>query len=244
MDRGATEGIGLIELDGRTVEYRFARRRRRTLGLSVDAHGLKVVAPLRAPWREIDAFLREKRRWIFAKLDEWARVPKPPLLLGMSGESLPLFGVTHALDVLEGARSVTREPGRLVVSAPRWRSLETLVRWLKLRALEALEPRAAHFAALIGRAAPPVKLSNARTQWGVCGADGAIRLSWRLVHLDPALADYVVAHEVAHLVELNHSRRFWTLLARLYPDWRGAREQLELAGASLPLLKGTLKGKR
>src|SRR5262249_13086779 len=113
MDRGATEGVGVIELGGRTVEYRFARRRRRTLGLSVDAHGLKVVAPLRAPWREIEAFLHDKRRWIAAKLEEWGRVPKPPLLLGMSGESLPLFGVPHALEVSEGRRSVTHEPGRL-----------------------------------------------------------------------------------------------------------------------------------
>jgi len=238
MDRAATEGIGVVELDGRSVEYRFARRRRRTLGLSVDAHGLKVVAPLRAPWREIEAFLRDKRRWIFAKLDEWARVPKPALLLGMSGESLPLFGVTHTLEVHEGARRVIHESGRLLVSAPRWRALETLVRWLKSRALEALEPRAAHFAARLGRAAPPLRLSNARTQWGVCGADGAIRLSWRLVHLEPLLADYVVAHEVAHLVELNHSQRFWALVGKLYPEWRSARESLELVGGSLPLLKG------
>lgn len=238
MDRGATEGIGVIELGGRTIEYRFTRRRRRTLGLSVDAHGLKVAAPLRAPWREIEGFLRDKRRWILAKLDEWARAPKPPLLLGMSGESLPLYGMPHVLEVREGARQVSREPGRLLVSAPRWRALETLVRWLKLRALEALEPRAAHFAARLGLAAPPVKLSNARTQWGVCVESGGIRLSWRLVHVAPALADYVVAHEVAHLLELNHSRRFWVLVEKLYPDWRGAREQLELAGASLPLMKG------
>jgi len=238
MDRGATEGIGLIELEGRTVEYRFARRRRRTLGLSVDAHGLRVAAPLRAPWREIEGFLREKRRWILAKLDKWARAPRPPLLHGISGESLPLFGIPHALEVHEGPRSVSHRPGHLVVGAPRWRALETLVRWLKLQALAALTPRAAHFAARLDRPAPPVRLSNARTQWGVCGADGAIRLSWRLVHLDPGLADYVVAHEVAHLVELNHSRRFWALVSRLYPEWRGARESLELAGASLPVMKG------
>ena len=87
--------------------------------------------------------------------------------------------------------------------------------------------------------APLVALSNARTQWGVCSEDGAIRLSWRLVHLDPALADYVVAHEVAHLVELNHSKRFWNLLAKLYPEWRAARHRLELAGASLPIIQGT-----
>ncbi len=72
----------------------------------------------------------------------------------------------------------------------------------------------------------------------MCSADGSIRLSWRLVHLEPALADYVVAHEVVHLLELNHSKRFWRLLAALYPDWREARERLELAAASLPIFQG------
>jgi len=57
------------------------------------------------------------------------------------------------------------------------------------------------------------------------------------VHLAPALTDYVIAHEVAHLVETNHSRRFWALLGRLYPEWRSSRERLELAAATLPLLK-------
>jgi predicted metal-dependent hydrolase len=117
---------------------------------------------------------------------------------------------------------------------------KVLIGWLKNQALEALTPRAAHYAAHLDVAPPLVGLSSARTQWGVCTEDGMIRLSWRLVHLEPALADYVVAHEVAHLVELNHSKRFWNLLAKLYPDWRGARHQLELAGAALPIIQGAL----
>jgi predicted metal-dependent hydrolase len=237
MDRGATEGIGLIELGGRAIEYRFVRRRRRTLGITVDAEGLKVAAPLRAPWREIDAFLREKQRWILAKLDERARVPRAPVLHGASGESLPVLGTPCTLEVLEGTRAVAHESGRLIVSAPRLRALETLVRWLKGKALEALAPRAAHFAARLARPAPRIALSNARTRWGVCAEDGTIRLSWRLIHLEPRLSDYVVAHEVAHLVELNHSKRFWQLVAGLYPDWREARGRLQLAGASLPILR-------
>jgi predicted metal-dependent hydrolase len=92
---------------------------------------------------------------------------------------------------------------------------------------------------MLGRPVPRIALSNARTQWGVCTDDGAIRLSWRLVHVEPRLADYVVAHESAHLVELNHSRRFYRVLASLYPDWHAARERLELAGAALPIFKET-----
>jgi predicted metal-dependent hydrolase len=237
MDRGTTEGALLIELGGRLIEYRFARRRRRTLGITVDAGGLKVSAPLRAPWREIEAFLHDKERWIVAKLDEWSRAPRPPVLHGVSGETLPLFGAPATLEVRAGRRRVEQHDDRLIVHA-RARPLDALVSWLKRRALHALTPRSAHYAAELGMAAPRIALSNARTQWGVCTEGGAIRLSWRLVHVEPALADYVVAHEVAHLVEMNHSRRFWALLARLYPGWREARERLELAAVTLPLLKG------
>lgn len=238
MDRRTAEGALLIELSGRLVEYRFARRRRRTIGISVDAGGLRVAAPLRAPWREVEGFLRAKQIWILAKLDEWQAAPRPAVLRGESGESLPLFGAPHSLEVREGRKAVRHEPGRLLVIAPRVRVLDTLVKWLKQRALDALAPRAAHYATRLARPAPRIALSSARTQWGACTESGSIRLSWRLVHLDPALADYVVAHEVAHLVELNHSRRFWSVLASLYPDWREARERLELAGAALPILKG------
>ncbi len=239
MDRRTTEGTLLIDLGGRCIEYRFTRRRRRTIGISVDANGLSVSAPLRAPWREIEAFLHHKERWIVRKLDEWARLPRPAILRGHSGESLPLFGAPVTLEIRTGRRAVHRHPERLLVSAPSaQRVAKVLIGWLKTQALEALAPRAAHFAAHLQVPPPPVGLSNARTQWGVCSEDGAIRLSWRLVHLAPALSDYVVAHEVAHLVELNHSKRFWNLLARLYPDWRRARHQLELAGASLPIIQG------
>jgi len=220
------------------ISYRFTRSKRRTIGLTVDASGLSVHAPHRAPWREIEAFLREKHHWIVARLSEWAAVPPPAVIRGASGETLPLFGERAALEVRKGRSNVLRTGAQIIVSASAPERaglvLRLLVEWLKQQALNALAPRAAYYAARLGRASPPVALSRARSQWGVCTESGFIRLNWRLVHLEPALADYVVAHEVAHLVELNHSKRFWNLLGTLYPDWRDARERLELAGASLP----------
>jgi predicted metal-dependent hydrolase len=241
MDRRTTEGPLLIRLCGRWIEYRFVRRRRRTIGITVDANGLAVSAPLRAPWREIEAFLRHKERWIVVKLEEWARLPQPAIVRGQSGESLPLFGAPVTLEVSTGRRAVRHEWRRLHVSAPTREPIaKVLIGWLKAQALDALAPRAAHYAAHLALKPPRLALSNARTQWGVCTEDGCIRLSWRLVHLEPTLADYVVAHEVAHLIELNHSKRFWNLLAGLYPDWREARHRLELAGASLPIIQGAI----
>src|SRR5207244_3364921 len=104
---------------------------------------------------------------------------------------------------------------------------------------ESLVPRTEFFASQLGVPAPALALSSGRSQWGVCMAGGTIRLNWRLVHLEPALADYVVAHEVAHLMEMNHSKPFWRLAADLYPGWREAGERLEVAGAGLPVIRGT-----
>ncbi len=225
-------------LEGRAVEFRFERRRRRTIGIKVSEHGLSVAAPLRAPWREIEGFLHEKARWIVDKLDQHAAAGKPQTIFGESGETLPLHGHDIALAVSQGRRSVNLAGAQLHICVPephrRGAVRALLLQWLKARALEALSPRAAHYASRVSLPAPPLRLSSARTQWGVCMPSGRIRLSWRLVHLDPELADYVVAHEVAHLVELNHSERFWALVEWLYPHWREARERIEQAAATIP----------
>jgi hypothetical protein len=255
MDRSAAEDPGQLTLfdepphpdaapvriallEGRPVEFRFQRRRRRTIALKVSEQGLSVSAPLRAPWREVEGFLHEKARWILRKLDERAAAGKPRLLFGASGETLPLHGEEVALVVSEGRRAVRLAGAQLQISLPgperRGAVRSLLLAWLKARALETLAPRVAHYAARVSLPAPPLALSNARTQWGVCMASGRIRLAWRLVHLRPELADYVVAHEVAHLVELNHSERFWALVEWLYPHWREARERIERDAATLP----------
>ena len=230
----------LICLGGRPLEYRFARRRRRTLGITVDASGLAVAAPMRAPLRDIESFLRDKERWILSKLAEWAKVPRAPVLRVASGEALPVLGARLTLEIRDGGRAVRQEGDRLVVCAAPARSAEILLGWLKTKALETFAPRVEHYAAHLGIAAPDIELSSARSQWGVCLESGLVRLNWRLVHLDPALGDYVAAHEVAHLLEMNHSSRFWDIVATLYPRWREAREELELAGAAIPIIgRGT-----
>lgn len=230
--------LRLALLRGRPVEFHFQRRRRRTIAIRISAHGLAVSAPLRAPWREVEGFLHDKAPWILRKLDERAAAGTPPPIFGTTGETLPLHGQEVELVVSDGRCAVTLAGTALQLTLPepghRGAVRRLLLRWLKQRALEVLGPRVAHYAARLSLPAPPFALSNARTQWGVCMASGRIRLSWRLVHLHAELADYVVAHEIAHLVELNHSERFWALVEWLYPHWREARERIERAASTLP----------
>lgn len=241
-ERDAREAPGtrrLVQLGPRIVAFRFARSGRRTIGISVDANGLAVAAPHHAPWIEIEKFLLEKSRWILAKLDEWSKAGRPVRVAGVNGETIPVRGHNLVLELARGAKhvEVCGDRLRLRLRNPHEHSRvkAELVRWLKVHALEHLAPRAAHYATRLGLQEPRVGISNARTQWGVCTQDGRIRLSWRLVHVAPALADYVVAHEVAHLLELNHSPRFWKVVESLYPDCRSARRELDLAAAALPI---------
>ena len=242
LDMAAEQQPGsrrLLQLGARIVAFRFVRSRRRTIGISVDADGLAVAAPHHAPWVEIEKFLLEKSGWILAKLDEWAKADRPVRVLGVAGESIPVRGRPMLIELGQGERLVELSGGRLYLQLrnphERGRVRAELVRWLKMHAFDHLAPRAAHYASRLGFKEPRVSISNARTQWGVCTQDGKIRLSWRLVHVAPALADYVVAHEVAHLVELNHSPRFWKVVESLYPDCRAARHSLDLAAAALPI---------
>lgn len=258
MDRGAAENPGQLTLfderapaqpaarrtlvlAGRCVEAGFERRARRTIALRVDADGLTIVAPRRAPWRDIAAFAQSKARWIVGRLDAWAALGRraPPLAL-RSGERLPWRGGALILDVRCGAPAIALAGSRLAIRVPEPQRREAvrgaLLPWMRGQAFALLAPRVAQFAARLGMPSPALAVSNARTQWGVCTAGGRIRLAWRLVHLAPELADYVVAHEVAHLRELNHSKRFWGIVGTLYPEWRAARERLKRIGATLPEL--------
>ena len=257
MDRDAAENAGQLTLfdepppadaalvrrvllQGRPVEFRFERRRRRTIGIRIDERGLRVAAPPRAPWREIEGFLREKARWILEKLDEQAAAGTPVTVFGESGECLPFFGREIVLSLRAGQKKAELEGStlRLSLAQPERRGAvrKHLIEWLKSCAREHFGARAAHYAARLGLSAPQVAISEARTRWGACTSDGRIRFTWRLAMLDPEIGDYVVAHEVAHLVELNHSERFWALVEWLYPHWREARGRIDRAALALPRL--------
>lgn len=237
--RGSGGSRKLVQLGTSVVSFRFARSRRRTIGISIDADGLAVAAPHCAPWIEIEKFLLEKSRWISRKLDEWAKAGRPVRVSGVAGEAIPVRGQMLTLELAQGEKRFALAENRILLrlSKPheRARVKADLVCWLKAHAFEVLSPRVACYSARLGLPQPRVAISNARTQWGVCTQDGRIRLSWRLVHVAPELADYVVAHEVAHLVELNHSARFWKVVETLYPDCRAARHRLDLAAAALPI---------
>ena len=195
--------------------------------------------PLRTSLGEVDRFVHSHGRWLLERLQARAAAPPAPVLDVVEGATVPLLGRPLTLRLREGRATRWRALGDdteellLPIAVD---PLRALLRALQARALSWYGGRVEEYCHRLALPVPAVRLSNARLRWGSCSSRSGIRLHWRLIHLPPALIDYVVAHEVAHLVEMNHSPRFWAVVERLYPDWRGARAALRKAAAALPVI--------
>ena len=225
-----------ILLGSRLIEYTLRQAPRRRLALNIDERGLRVAAPRSIGIAEIETFIRNNANWVIDKLDEYASRTQRQLAI-RDGQRLPLLGAEVGIRVVTGCNRIRwHDDGALVLEARADADLEALARRaLQRRAHELFSQRIEHYGRGIARPAPPLSLSSARTRWGSCSASG-IRLNWRLIHLPLHLIDYVVAHELAHLEQMNHSPRFWAVVERLYPDHRNARAELKRRTAELPVI--------
>jgi predicted metal-dependent hydrolase len=222
------ERLGALQL-GVPVAIRVSQRARR-LSLRVDAaaRGVELVLPR---WVSSDAaigFVAQHRGWIAARV---AAMPLPRHLA--DGAMVPVFGVPHRIRrVVEPPRSLTAAPVTIVDGEIRVRGdaahLPRRVRdHLIALAKREFAARARALAARLGKSVTRVGVRDPKSRWGSCSSTGALSFSWRLVLAPEPVVDYVVAHEVAHLVEMNHSPRFWRVVASLVPDSAAPRAWLK-----------------
>jgi len=230
-------------LDGHVVGYAFRRGRRKTIGFSVGTDGLTVSAPRWVTLGEVESALREKSRWILAKLqeqDERARKVAAQRIDWRDGTTVPFLGepvivvldprttgtqLVTAEDTLPGVPRLTLHVG-LTQNAGGEQIRDAVQSWLQRQARRVFEQRCHHFAAQLGVRWTRLALSSATTRWGSASADGAIRLHWRLIHFALPTIDYVVAHELAHLRVMDHSPRFWDVVRSVIPDVERLRDGL------------------
>ncbi len=232
------DGHRHIALGHELLDYRLRRARRRSIGFQIDDGGLTVSAPRWLRLAEIESAIVEKQRWIRAKLVEWHEARRKQRLHEMrfaDGGVLPYLG-THVTLRLRADAQGTRltdalPPRELHVALPAHAG-ETQVRdavhaWLQTEARRVFGERIALLAAPLAALLRGWTLSSARSQWGSCTHDGRIRLNWRLIHFSLPVIDYVVAHELAHLTEMNHGARFWRAVGELLPGFETARDEIK-----------------
>lgn len=215
--------------EGTVVEYTLKRSaRRRSITLTVNEDGLRVGAPLRASQSRIDKVLSLHAAWIATKLQDW-RARRPPALVWQPGASLMLLGEPLVVSVDSTLASTIRTGVSLRIAGSRTdpEFLKTeVIAWLRASAQTWFEQRSLHFSQILGVREPAIHLSNAKTRWGTCHPDGRVFISWRLIQAPASLVDYVVVHELAHLLEPNHSPRFWHHVAAVLPDFKERRRSL------------------
>ena len=226
-----------IRLRDRDVAYLLKRsQQRRSIVLSVDEHGLTVSAPWRSSEQRIVGVIRDAEAWVLKKLDVWSAFPARNQSW-IHGEKVRYLGRDLSLHLTADSiatLAMLQEGDGLHISladpAHKESVKAAVVKWYRRHAQSNFAARIGEFAPGLDLPTPRLFLSSARTRWGSCNAKREVRLNWRLIQATQSTIDYVVVHELAHLIEMNHSRRFWKLVASVCPHYREACEELNRMG--------------
>lgn len=220
-----------VDLGGRSVTVTVRRSAAaRRLSLRLDpALGPLLVVPARTRLAEAEAFLLGHRIWLAERL---ARLP--PRVALVDGARLPLLGIEHEIrHEPQARRGVWAEAGVLHVSGRAEHLPRRVGDYLKAEAKRRIYGLAFDLAARLGRTPGRVTVRDTRSRWGSCSSRGDLSFSWRLVLAPESVLTYVVAHEVAHLAEMNHSPAFWLLVEELVGDPGPAKRWLKANGGRL-----------
>ncbi|VAW13350.1 Zinc metalloprotease [hydrothermal vent metagenome] len=227
----------MVRIEGENVPLKVnwhARATRFILRLDAVSGGARLTLPAHANLDDAIGFLKSHEKWLL----------KERRLLRMSqvdGDEIPLRGKKHQIIALDsGPRRVwvdgntgEMEAPQLMISGPAETATSRMIRWLKTQARVDLEAAVAHHAERLDVEPHCLAVRDQRSRWGSCSSTGTLSFSWRLIMAPPSVLDYVAAHEVAHLRELNHSPRFWKLVRATYGDTGRARSWLRANGQGL-----------
>ncbi|NDF45583.1 MAG: M48 family peptidase [Betaproteobacteria bacterium] len=226
-----------IQLGHTDVAYAFRRAKRRTIGMAVGPDGLEVSAPRWVSVGEVELALREKADWIARKLvemDERQQQLGAARIDWRDGVVIPYLGNDLQV-VLDSTQALKKGAAHLdgavlrlglPMHADAAQIRDAAQAWLMRQAKVLFTQRLDHFAPQLQVQWRKLSLSSAATRWGSAGADGGIRLNWRLIHHKLDIIDYVVAHELSHLRVMNHSPQFWETVESVVPDYAKRRRVL------------------
>jgi len=224
-------------------DYTLTRSNRKTIAIYIRNGGVEVRAPLRMSIRKIERFIQEKQDWINSNLTESKELSKRKESFMLNYGDMVLYcGRQYAITPSSSGRfqnGETSYPGGvssnnffIPADLPHEQIKTACVKIYKILAKSDLTLKAYEYAAkmgvMLGVDIRPssVKINSAASRWGSCSAKKRLNFSWRLIMADEEVIDYVVVHELAHLIEMNHSARFWAVVERVLPDYREWRKRL------------------
>ena len=225
-----------IEIDGQLlpVEVRENDRAKRlTLRIIPGAKGLKVTMPSHVGDDEVEEFVIRNRNWIAARLSR-----QPDAVVLEPGAMVPFKGVDHRIVLsgkLRGLVEVCEENGEMVLKVPGEAQTVSrkLVAFFKKQARSELDRVVTIHCDRLGVRAKQIRITDTTSRWGSCSSTRTLSFSWRIIMAPPEVLNYLAAHEVAHLREMNHSNRFWKLTKELCPDMEQHKSWLRVHGAKL-----------
>ncbi|MDR7033520.1 M48 family metallopeptidase [Mesorhizobium sp. BE184] len=225
---------------GRTLPLRIVeneRARRLTLRIDAGGQGLRITVPPGLRRGEVEKFLDRHRGWLEQRL---AKVPERPQV--RPGIKIPVRGVPHLVVHEPGKRGTvivsTDEAGPiLIVHGDRVHLPRRVADFLKREAKREIETLVARHTESVGKRAKTVRFKDTTSRWGSCTSDGSLSFSWRIMMAPPPVINYLVAHEVAHLQEMNHGPKFWKLCTELCPDTKRCKDWLKRNGGALQAIR-------
>jgi len=227
--------------DADRTQYSIIRRpKRKTASIVVRADNrVEVLAPSDMPASLIDAFIRQKSAWIHQKLyfNNEIRAKYTPKTF-QPGELFHLLGKAYALRVHQGRRAIRCVGQELIVSHPAPEPQTTasqISRWYRQQAEAHIQSRCLLLADRVGKEPKRIGIKSYKSRWGSCHHDGRIYFNWRLMMAPEEVIDYVVVHELCHLIHGNHSKDFWALVQSIAPDYKEAKKWLDIHGLTLSL---------
>jgi predicted metal-dependent hydrolase len=207
---------------------KIVRSRRRTIALIVTPDARLIVrAPLRAPDAVIAAAIREKSGWILKKICEMKKRPQAIIHTFSEGEIFWFLGRPYPLHLIDDGGGAIRRTDRLEVPRTVRPDVPRAIRhWYTEEAAKEIRSRCMWFSMMTGYSPTGIRITDARQRWGSCNHRGGLNFSWRLIQAPLSIVDYVIVHELVHLRQPDHSRKFWAKVEALMPDYRQRREWL------------------
>ena len=208
--------------------------RKKTASIKIEQGVVQVIVPKNLPQKEIDDLLKQKSDWIRKKLIIQQSVPVSKPKEFVSGESFTYLGRNYRLKVLTGQlQPVKLKQGYLQVTVPvEQKSDQALIRkllqdWYLDRASEKLEQKTVKYAQQIGVQPSKIRVREYKSRWGSCSVRGEVSYNWRIIISPNPVVDYVVVHELCHLIHHNHSKQYWNQVRSIVPDYQSKRDWLK-----------------